>query len=60
MMKSELLAEYTPYFRMQSFYDGWKAYEQGNYQCPYNANSVDAQAWDRGLEAAMRWLNRKV
>jgi hypothetical protein len=58
MMMSELLAEYAPYNAMQAFHDGWKDYEHGHYHCPFSANSVEGQAWDRGMEAAMRWSRR--
>jgi hypothetical protein len=58
MMKSELLAEYRPYNSMQAFHDGWNDYEAGHYLCPFRRDSVEAQAWDRGQNAAMRWLRR--
>jgi hypothetical protein len=57
MMKSELLAEYKPYCYYPEFHEGWIAYEAGNYNNPYQ--DVPAQAWDRGLEAAMRWYKRR-
>jgi hypothetical protein len=57
MMKSELLAEYAPYCYMDAFHKGWDAYMMGQ-PCPYKRDSVEAQAWDRGNEACMRWQHR--
>lgn len=48
---AELLEEYAPYNRMQAFREGFIAGKEN----PYNPDSVEAQAWDRGAEAAMRW-----
>jgi hypothetical protein len=48
------LAEYAPYNEMPAFKVGAQAYAKGDYHCPYSADSVEGQAWDRGLEYAMR------
>jgi hypothetical protein len=56
MMKSQLLEQYAPYHFYQAFRDGWEAYMAGRYrEEKYSPNSVDGQAWDRGMEAAMKW-----
>jgi hypothetical protein len=49
-----LLAQYAPYSRMHAFEVGAQAYARHDYHCPYSADSVEGQAWDRGLEYAMR------
>ncbi len=49
---NDIIAEYAPYDRMPEFQEGFDAYERQQYDCPYD--DVKAQAWDRGLEAAMR------
>ncbi len=58
MMKSELLEQYAPYHYMQEFHDGWSAYELEDFDNPHDLNSVACQAFDRGMEAAMRWSRR--
>jgi hypothetical protein len=47
--------DYRPYNTFPEFMEGYAAYAKGVWQCPYE--NVPAQAWDRGLEYAMR-LNR--
>jgi hypothetical protein len=49
-----ILAQYQPYDQLPEFHEGAKAYRAGNYSNPHDPNSVSAQAWDRGLEWAMR------
>jgi hypothetical protein len=56
MMKSRLLEQYAPYHTFQAFHDGWDVHMAGWYcEERYDRNSVDGQAWDRGMEAAMKW-----
>jgi len=43
---------YAPYDKLPAFAEGVKAYTQRRFDNPYEG--VDAQAWDRGLEHAMR------
>jgi hypothetical protein len=52
--KAQISAEYAPYDKLPAFESGFNAYGF-SVNCPYPPDSVDAQAWDRGLEAAMRW-----
>jgi hypothetical protein len=52
---NEIVAEYAPYDKQDGFRQGFDAYRVGNYSNPYIADSVSAQAWDRGLECAMRF-----
>jgi hypothetical protein len=60
MMKSQLLDEYGVYAAMDAFYVGWDQYPSGDYvNNPYPADSVNAQAFDRGCEARMRWDRRE-
>ena len=40
---------------MPAFQAGAEAYVGRHYANPYSDDSVAAQAWDRGLEAAMRF-----
>lgn len=55
-LEERLRESYRPYDAMPAFDEGMVAYE--NWQpCPYSADSVERQAWDRGAEFAMR-LNR--
>jgi hypothetical protein len=51
---SMLKAQYAPYSDMHAFMIGTLAYAKGNWRCPYGEDSVEGQAWDRGLEYAMR------
>jgi hypothetical protein len=48
----EFRAEYAPYDKMTAFDEGMRDYGHGNVSDNYNG--VDAQAYDRGLECAMR------
>ena len=45
-------SEYAPYNTLPAFDEGITAYMEGNYKNPYD--DVAGQAWDRGLEYAMR------
>jgi hypothetical protein len=57
MQLSEILYSYRPYNSMREFNDGFNAYRQGT-RNPHDPNSVAAQAFDRGLEAGMRWARQ--
>lgn len=47
-----LANDYAPYDQLPEFWEGVKAYQDGNWDCPYDG--VQGQAWDRGLEYGMR------
>jgi hypothetical protein len=44
---------YRPYDGHEEFSRGFSAYRAGNSRNPHEPDSVSAQAWDRGVEAAM-------
>jgi hypothetical protein len=46
--------DYAPYHLYREFNEGYADYLYGSSTCPYNGNSVAGQAWDRGMEYAMR------
>jgi hypothetical protein len=46
--------EYAPYHTLKAFQEGYDAYLKANWSSPHDPDSVDAQAWDRGHEYAMR------
>jgi hypothetical protein len=48
----KLQGEYAPYDRMPEFQEGAEAYRNCRTLCRYSG--VQAQAWDRGAEYAMR------
>jgi len=52
-----ILEEYRPYNTYTAFIEGYRAYQtNGNaWSNPYGDDCVDAQAWDRGACAAMRY-----
>jgi hypothetical protein len=56
---SDLMNEYyRPYETLPAFHQGFAAYRQHRFKNPYDGlphKSVEAQAWDRGLECAARW-----
>lgn len=57
MTKTDAIkAEYAPYDRFPAFWDGYDDYKNGRklWMWRPDANSADAQAYDRGAEAAMR------
>ncbi len=61
---TEIVKSYAPYDTFEAFGEGFVAYQFGNYSNPYNDNKspgagVNAQAWDRGLEACSRYENWK-
>ena len=46
---------YRPYDTHEEFRRGFSAYQAGNCHNPHKADSISAQAWDHGVEAAMRY-----
>jgi hypothetical protein len=55
----EIAAEYAPYHTMTAFAKGTSAYMNRVFDNPYSIEQgVKAQAWDRGLEAAMRFTRQ--
>src|SRR5712664_4265053 len=57
---SGIVADYRPYDTLEAFGEGFVAYKFGNYRNPYDGKNelqaeVNAQAWDRGANAAMRF-----
>jgi hypothetical protein len=54
----KIAAEYAPYNLYPAFQKGFDAYNAGRIVNPYG-DGVNAQAWDRGAECAMR-VNRQV
>jgi hypothetical protein len=53
--------DYAPYHLMFAFNEGAADYKTNWIENPYTADSVEAQAWGRGLEYAMRlarWVRR--
>jgi hypothetical protein len=64
MTLAELRNEYRPYDTLPAFDRGFADYERGYYGNPFDGcrnpgAGVNAQAWDRGLECAMKWNNRR-
>jgi hypothetical protein len=55
---NQLAAEYAPYHTLAAFRRGAQDYMDGNFTCPYGSAGVDGQAWDRGMEAAMRYARQ--
>lgn len=51
----------APYHEYPEFEQGFKDYREGITRCPYDPNSVQAQAWDRGAEYAsyLFWLKQR-
>jgi hypothetical protein len=47
--------QYRPYDAHEEFGRGFSAYQAGNFRNPHEADSISAQAWDRGVEAAMHY-----
>ena len=46
---------YRPYDAHEEFGQGFSAYQTGNFCNPHEADSISAQAWDLGVEAAMHY-----
>lgn len=59
-------SQYAPYDKMIEFSIGMGAYQNGCYEAPKGFSGVQQQAFDRGLEAAMkirqaaRWVEQNV
>ena len=53
----QIAAEYAPYNSHPAFDKGAEAFMAGTYACPF-ADGVSIQAWDRGMEAAMRYARQ--
>ena len=53
-----IVEAYGSYIMLIPFWVGFESYEVGNYTCPYE-DGVATQAWDRGLEAALRVYKRR-
>ena len=45
---------YRPYDTHEEFVRGFSAYQAGNFRNPHETDGISAQAWDLGVEAAMR------
>jgi hypothetical protein len=59
---ADLQQEYRPYDTVPAFHQGFAAYGQHyQYKNPYDdkPKSIDAKAWDRGLECAERWARER-
>lgn len=55
---TEIVKSYRPYDTIEAFREGFVGYQNGALANPYDgqpAKGVQAQAWDRGAEAAMRY-----
>jgi hypothetical protein len=55
---NEIAQEYIPYHTLKAFQIGSQDYMDGNYNNPYG-DGYEAQAWDRGMEAAMRFTSQR-
>lgn len=53
-LTAEEIERYRPYHEMTAFELGYWSYGKCDVSCPFSADSVDGQAWDRGAECAMR------
>ncbi len=47
--------QYQPFDTHEEFVRGFAAYQAGDFRNPHEADSVSAQAWDLGVEAAIRY-----
>jgi hypothetical protein len=53
-LREAIIESYAPYDKHDAFQIGLLDYESGTrWRNPYDGNSVNAQAWDRGYEAGM-------
>ena len=46
---------YRPYDMHEEFNRGFSAYQTGNFSNPHEPDSIAAQAWSLGVEAAIRY-----
>ena len=53
-LTTEEVERYALYYTMPAFQQGYEQARVHLSSCPHDPNSVDAQAWDRGAELAMR------
>jgi hypothetical protein len=59
MISTSIWREYEPYNQLEAFVRGYQDYVARRLGLePYPADSVDGQAYDRGLECAMRTARR--
>ncbi len=56
--QQDIVGDYDPYHLMPQFWEGFSAYRKRFFGCPYMGDA-NGQAWDRGLEAAMRIARRE-
>jgi hypothetical protein len=56
---NEIAHEYRPYDQMNEFQIGAQDYMDSQHANPYGSSSAGAQAWDRGHEAAMRFVTQQ-
>jgi hypothetical protein len=56
----QIAAEYAPYHTMLAFQVGAEDYMDSHFQNPFGSSSVEAQAWDRGAEAASRFTHQHL
>jgi hypothetical protein len=47
--------QYQPFDTHEQFARAFAAYQTGDFRNPHEADSVSAQAWDLGVEAAIRY-----
>jgi hypothetical protein len=57
---TSIVADYRPYDTLKAFGEGFVAYQAGTHRNPYDGKGepraqINAQAWDRGANAAMRY-----
>ena len=50
----EEIERYAPYHTMPAFQQGYEQARVHLSRCPHDSDSVEAQAWDRGAELAIR------
>jgi hypothetical protein len=59
LISPSIWRQYARYNRLESFVHGYQDYVMERFGLePYDPNSVDGQAYDRGLECAMRTARR--
>jgi hypothetical protein len=64
MTLDELFRKYEPFDVLAEFKEGFEAYGKGKHSNPYcgteTVQSIKAEAWDRGREAALRWKLERI
>lgn len=48
--------QYRPYDTHEEFDRGFAAYQSGDFRNPHDPDSISAQLWDLGAEAAMKCI----